>query len=177
MQLCFIHGLDSSPRGTKASLLKSYNPQFLIPDLPPQIQKRLSVVERLLDEPSLLVGSSLGGLTAILYAMRRPGMVEGMVLLAPAVGTGDVALFNEEEESVLSEVYIPGGIPTVIVAGLRDEVVPLSAIRAMIERSPERQNIRLIEVDDDHDLHQSLDIMIRSIEEIESGAGAHFIPT
>ena len=66
----------------------------------------------------------------------------------------------------MSSVYIPQGIPTKLIVGLRDEVIPLSSIRAMIERSPDPTNIQLLEVDDDHDLHQSLDLMLQTIERI-----------
>ena len=37
MKLCFLHGLDSSPQGAKASFLKAYDPSCLIPNLPPDL--------------------------------------------------------------------------------------------------------------------------------------------
>ena len=112
----------------------------------------------------LIVGSSLGGLTALMYAMSHPEMVHGLVLLAPAVGTKVGGLFTGEQERIMSSVYIPQGMPTKLIVGLRDEVIPLSSIRAMIERSPEPANIQLLEVDDDHDLHKSLDLMLQAID-------------
>ena len=166
MKLCFLHGLDSSPQGTKASLLRAYDPSCLIPDLPPDINERLKVLKHGLREPVLMVGSSLGGLTALMYAMSHPEMVHGLVLLAPAVGIKIEDLFPEEHKRIMSSVYIPQGIPTKLIVGLRDEVIALSSIRAMIERSPDPANIQLLEVDDDHDLHQSLDLMLQTIERI-----------
>lgn len=166
MKLCFLHGLDSSPQGTKASLLRAYDPRCLIPNLPPDINERLEVLKHELRAPLLLVGSSLGGMTALMYAMSHPEMVHGLVLLAPAVGTKVRRLFTGEQERIMSSVYIPRGIQTVVIAGLRDEVIPLSSIRAMIERSPDTGSIQLLEVDDDHDLHQSLDLMLQAIERI-----------
>ena len=44
MNLCFLHGLDSSPQGTKASLLRAYDPSCLIPNLPPDINERLKIL-------------------------------------------------------------------------------------------------------------------------------------
>ena len=166
MNLCFLHGLDSSPQGTKASLLRAYDPRCLIPNLPPDINERLKVLEHGLREPMLIVGSSLGGLTALMYAMSHPEMVNGLVLLAPAVGIKIEDLFTEEHKRIMSSVYIPQGIPTKLIVGLRDEVIPLDSIRAMIERSPDTGNIQLLEVDDDHDLHKSLDLILQTIERI-----------
>jgi len=168
MKLCFLHGLDSSPQGTKASLLRAYDPRCLIPNLPPDINERLKVLEHGLRAPVLLVGSSLGGLTALMYAMSHLEMVHGLVLLAPAVGIKTEDLFTEEHKRVMSSVYIPQGIPTKLIVGLRDEVIPLNSIRAMIERSPDHANIQLLEVDDDHDLHQSLDLMLQAIGQIKA---------
>jgi pimeloyl-ACP methyl ester carboxylesterase len=166
MKLCFLHGLDSSPQGTKASFLRAYDSRCLIPNLPPDINERLKVLEHGLREPMLIVGSSLGGLTALMYAMSHPEMVHGLVLLAPAVGTKVGGLFTGEQERIMSSVYIPQGMPTKLIVGLRDEVIPLSSIRAMIERSPEPANIQLLEVDDDHDLHKSLDLILQAIKRI-----------
>jgi pimeloyl-ACP methyl ester carboxylesterase len=166
MKLCFLHGLDSSPQGTKASFLRAYDSRCLIPNLPPDINERLKVLEHGIREPMLIVGSSLGGLTALMYAMSHPEMVHGLVLLAPVVGIKIEDLFTKEHKRIMSSVYIPRGIPTVVIAGLRDEVIPLSSIRGMIERSPDPANIQLLEVDDDHDLHKSLDLMLQTIERI-----------
>ena len=58
MKLCFLHGLDSSPQGTKASFLRAYDSRCLIPNLPPNINERLKVLKHELRAPVLLVGSS-----------------------------------------------------------------------------------------------------------------------
>lgn len=168
MKLCFLHGLDSSPQGTKASFLRAYDSRCLIPNLPPDINERLKVLKHELRAPVLLVGSSLGGLTALMYAMSHPEMVHGLVLLAPAVGIKIEDLFTDEHKRIMSSVYIPQGIPTKLIVGLRDDVIPLSSIRAMIERSPDPANIQLLEVDDDHDLHKSLDLMLQAIGQIKA---------
>jgi pimeloyl-ACP methyl ester carboxylesterase len=166
MKLCFLHGLDSSPQGTKASFLRDYDPSCLIPNLPLDVNERLKVLKHALRAPVLLVGSSLGGLTALMYAMSHPEMLHGLVLLAPAVGIKVEGIFTEKHKRIMSSVYIPQGIPTKLIVGLRDEVIPLSSIRAMVERSPDPANIQLLEVDDDHDLHKSLDLILQSIERI-----------
>jgi predicted alpha/beta superfamily hydrolase len=174
MALCFLHGLDSSPQGTKSVLLRKRYPDCWIPALPPDVDERIGILESKVREPLTIIGSSLGGLTAIIYAMGHPRMVKGMVLLAPAVGVRDGSLFTEEQKARLSQLFIPRGIPTRIIAGVRDEVIPLSAIRQLVSRSPEAERIQLLEVDDDHNLHNSLDLMIQAVEEIRAVAGEDF---
>jgi len=118
----------------------------------------------------VFIGSSLGGLTAIMYAMRHPRMVKGLVLLAPAVGSKSKQILADREEGLLDALYIPDAIPTVIIAGKRDELIPMAAIYALIDRSPQPERIRLHEVDDDHNLHQNLDVMLEAVDQIRKQA-------
>jgi pimeloyl-ACP methyl ester carboxylesterase len=164
-RLCFFHGLDSSPEGTKARLLKMIYADCWIPKLPPDIYKRLDIVETGITEPAVIIGSSLGGLTAVMYAMRRPEMVRGLVLMAPAVVCTDKSILAEYEP-LAESLFIPAGFQTVILAGIHDTLIPISAIRSVIERSPEKESIRLHEVDDDHMLHQSLELMFHEVERL-----------
>ena len=167
MRLCFFHGLESSPNGTKSTLLRQHYPNCWIPELPPHIFKRIEIVETGMDEPMMVTGSSLGGLTAVMYAMKHPAMVKGMVLLAPAVGSIDgISIMADKEEGLLESLFIPENIPTAIIAGTRDELIPLVAIRALVQRSPQPDRIKLYEVDDDHMLHESLDLMLETIKEM-----------
>ena len=171
MRLCFFHGLDSSPMGTKSRLLRQHYPDCWIPELPPDIYRRVDIVEAGMEGPMVITGSSLGGLTAIMYAMRHPEMVKGLVLFAPAVGSKDgISIVADEEKGLLNSLYIPKNIPTAIIAGIRDELIPVSAIRNLIQRSPEPEKIILHEVDDDHMLHQSLDLIIETIKEVQKHA-------
>ena len=164
MKTAFLHGLDSSPGGTKAVLLKRRYPDIIVPSLPPDLNERLNIIENVFDAPLLLIGSSLGGLTAIMYAMKHPAGVRAMVLMAPAVGSRCRDIPGSREEGLLESLHIPETVPAVIVAGLRDELIPVSAIRGLIHRSPCQEAIHLHEVDDDHNLHGSLDLMLQSID-------------
>ena len=167
MRLCFFHGLDSSPMGTKSRLFRTHYPTCWIPELPPDIYRRLDIVEADMKEPMVITGSSLGGLTAIMYAMKHPEMVRGLVLFAPAVGSKDgVSILADKEKGLLETLYIPENIPSEIIAGIGDEVIPISAIRNLVKRSPEPENIVLHEADDDHVLHQSFDLILETINEI-----------
>jgi pimeloyl-ACP methyl ester carboxylesterase len=167
-QLCFLHGLDSSPQGTKGTLLREHYPDCWIPLLSSDVYQRLEFLEREMPAPMLVVGSSLGGLTAILFAMKHPDRVRGMVLLAPAVGAKDKDFFTAEQRRILASLYIPQAIPTVMIAALRDELIPVTAIRRLVERSPDRGRIELLEVDDDHNLHESLGLMLEAIEQLKA---------
>ena len=167
-QLCFLHGLDSSPQGTKGALLREHYPDCWIPSLSSDVYQRLEFLEREMPTPMLVVGSSLGGLTAILFALRHPEMVRGMVLLAPAVGAKDKDFFTAEQRRILESLYIPQAIPTVVIAALRDELIPITAIQRLIERSPDRGRIELLDVDDDHNLHESLGMMLEVIEQLKA---------
>ncbi len=161
VRVCFLHGLDSSPDGTKGRLIKAAYPDSIIPKLPPDLSKRLKIVEKAITCPVLLMGSSLGGLTALAYAGKRPEMVKAMILLAPAVGISLEGICRDAD--IIKDAAIPSGVPSTIIAGARDEVVPISGIKALYDRSPDRNLIRFITVDDDHNLHQSLELMMEEI--------------
>jgi pimeloyl-ACP methyl ester carboxylesterase len=173
MRLCFLHGLDSSPQGTKARLLKQHYPDCLIPELPPDIYVRVALVEKKVAEPMVFTGSSLGGLTAVMYAMRHPAMVKGMILLAPAVGSRDKSILADSVDGLLESLYIPETIPTAVIAGIKDELIPISSIRTLVRRSPQPEQIRVHEVFDDHSLHKSLDLMLETIDQIRKLASTY----
>jgi predicted esterase len=168
MRLCFLHGLDSSPQGTKSRLLKTHYPDCLIPSLPTDIHARVRIVEQVLHARTIVIGSSLGGLTALMFAMTHPELIAALILLAPAVGCRDSGIFTEDQKLMLESLYVPAAIPTVIIAGIRDDVIPLASIRTLVQRSPDPSMIRLHEVDDDHNLHQSLDLMLESIKQLRT---------
>ena len=159
--LVFLHGLGSSPEGTKARFLKKLYPYIKIPPLPPDPFERLSVAEHYIKEPSIIVGSSLGGLTAIMFCIKYPDLVKSMLLLAPAIWTHDRNILNEEIMSRLPHMRIPDNIPATIIAAIRDETIPLEKIR---EFSKKTDGINLLEVDDSHDLHASLDLIKKELD-------------
>jgi pimeloyl-ACP methyl ester carboxylesterase len=53
------------------------------------------VLDALLDEPAVLVGNSLGGATAIHYAIERPERVRALLLTSPAGGAFDAEMIDE----------------------------------------------------------------------------------
>jgi len=96
--ILYLHGFASGPGSQKGRFF--YRNFALIgagfhqPDLNEgdfeglTITRQLRRVEELVPElkPRLIIGSSLGGYLAALYAARHPGEVRGLALLAPAFG-------------------------------------------------------------------------------------------
>jgi pimeloyl-ACP methyl ester carboxylesterase len=93
-RLVYLHGFASGPTSKKAQFFRSRFAQLgmglEIPDLADgnferlTISGQLEVIERALrGEPALLIGSSMGGYLAALFAARHPE-VQKLVLMAPA---------------------------------------------------------------------------------------------
>jgi len=133
--------------------------------------------------PHALVGSSLGGYLAALLASQDP-RVQRLVLLAPAfrlferwrarltpaeleawrTGGREVHHFATGTTRRLGWAFHQdaGGlpafpavtVPALVLAGARDESVPLADVQAWVERTP---SARLVVLDDGHELGASLD--------------------
>jgi len=135
--------------------------------------------------PHAIVGSSLGGYLAAVAAGRDQG-IERLVLLAPAfrlferwdarLGAAERKEWRERGREVF---HFASGrlrrlgwqfhedarrfppfpevrIPTLCIAGRRDEAVPPEDVAAFVERTP---LARLVLVDDTHELARSLDLI------------------
>src|SRR5437879_6318239 len=92
--IVYLHGFASGPQSTKAQFfLRKFSERGVTIRIPRldegnfeglTISGQLGVIERAAGEgPVSLIGSSLGGYLAALYAARHPE-VEWLVLLAPA---------------------------------------------------------------------------------------------
>jgi pimeloyl-ACP methyl ester carboxylesterase len=143
--LIFIHGLMGSSQGVKAGLLRGIFPHILTPDFSGSLEERMEQLERLVGDEKgwTIIGSSLGGLMAALFASRRPAQVDRLILLAPALIWPD---FAEALPAVLE-------MPTTIYHGSRDELIPAEQVRAIAERVFSRLDFHL--VDDDHGLYET----------------------
>jgi len=96
-RIVYLHGFASSPMSSKARFfydrLKRAGADIEIPDLADgdfehlTITGQLAVIAKAVARgPVSLMGSSLGGYLAALFAARHPGAVDRLVLLAPAFG-------------------------------------------------------------------------------------------
>ena len=97
MRIIYLHGFASSPRSSKARYFSEKFAAARIPFEAPELDRgdfktltitgMLEVVAECASQsiaPAVLMGSSLGGYLAALYAARHPEQVEKLVLLAPA---------------------------------------------------------------------------------------------
>jgi len=144
-RILFIHGSDSSSHTYKATILRGIFPTMLIPDFTGGMPERMEQLETILGAETgwTLVGSSLGGLMAALFALQHPGQVRKLVLLAPAL---TLPGFSMNLGSQIS-------IPTIIIQGTQDEFIPLEPTRRLAGKV--FTNLSYIVVDDDHRLHKT----------------------
>jgi pimeloyl-ACP methyl ester carboxylesterase len=100
MHIVYLHGFASSPQSSKAQFFKrQFEERGISIDIPEldegnferlTVSGMLEVADRAVsrgspDQKCILMGSSLGGFVAGLYAARHPREVERLVLLAPAL--------------------------------------------------------------------------------------------
>ena len=71
-QIIYVHGFKSCGIGEKSKAIKSYfDIPTLTPDLPFSPQKALKFLETLINDETILIGSSLGGYFAIYLAQKH----------------------------------------------------------------------------------------------------------
>ncbi len=158
--LIFAHGLESGPQGNKSRLLAGLGGPFVAPDCRGMVlQARCELLERVTRPGGvLLCGSSYGGLVAALLAARHPERFTGLVLCAPALERVEPPNLDP------GALKAPPGLPTVIIHGLQDTVVPLAGSRRYRDRSG--SHVILHEVQDDHRLSGSWDLLVRVVGDL-----------
>ena len=208
----YLHGFASSPSSRKARFFEERFRELGIglevPDLAEgnfrnlTLTAQLNIIARISHgvsndgEPVSLIGSSMGGYLAALYAARHPE-VEKLVLLAPAfsfasrwpetlgedamqqwkrTNTLKVFHYSEGREVELGyqlvedarqyEAYPDVAQPVLIFQGRHDTVVPPEYAVTFAERHP---NVRLRLLDSDHELTNVLDTMWIETEEFLFG--------
>ena len=164
MDIVFCHGLESQPHGRKFDYLTRGGlevtaPDFRGLDLAARVDK-LGPVLAAADAP-LVIGSSYGGIAGLCAAIRHReagGRLSGLILCAPA-------LSRDEPPANTMELSAPA--PTIIIHATADDVVPVEVSRELAARD---DNVKLIEVDDVHDLSGSLDVLLGAVYAfVESG--------
>jgi len=145
----FIHGLDSSSRGTKGTFFRERYPDMIVEDYFGSFSRRMNKLENLLSKKTnlILVGSSYGGLMAAVYGCLHEEHVNRLILLAPALHLEPYRPFLDKSLQ----------IPITIYHGLQDEVVPLEEVRALARRH--FVNLQFHAVEDDHSLHNTFAIL------------------
>jgi len=197
LEIVYLHGFASGPSSRKARFfgekLSAAGARVDTPDLTRgdfenlTISGQLQVLEEVAaGRPVSLIGSSMGGYLAALYASRHPE-VQRLVLLAPAFGflnrwpdglgqdkmqqwreDGQLEFFHYVDQRMRAVSYnlIEDGArypgfpdfrqPALIFHGVNDDVVPVDHSRQFVESHP---NAKLREFDSGHELTDVMDPM------------------
>jgi pimeloyl-ACP methyl ester carboxylesterase len=138
-ELLFLHGLDSSSKGTKGRYFTANFSHIIAPDFTGNLQERMHALETVCENLSdtIMIGSSFGGLMAACYAIARPDKVRKLILLAPAL--------NFSEYAAPAQLV---NVPTLLIIGDHDTVTPpnlvIPAARATFSQ------LEILVCDDDH---------------------------
>lgn len=159
--ILFAHGLEGTPTGAKPRALIAAGFDVVAPD-----GRGIGLTGRIagLDEASagrtgiILVGSSYGGLAALMLAIRHPARLRGLVLLAPAL------LDLPEIGAPPSTLVVPPGVPCSVLHGRHDDIVPLAASEALVARSGPLVTLQVL--DDEHALRASLPAIVEAVRSL-----------
>jgi pimeloyl-ACP methyl ester carboxylesterase len=196
-RIIYLHGFASGPGSRKAQVFQARFEQAGLPVSVPRldegnffgltISSQYAVIEReARGEPVVLVGSSMGGYLASLYASRHPEVTR-LVLLAPAfhfharwpelIGPGQFAAWRETgalevfhyadkaprqvgwqlaEDAARWDPAPSFAQPALIFHGVNDPVVPVARSEAFAAAHP---NVTLHTFDAGHELTEVLDEM------------------
>lgn len=161
MRLVWLHGLEGSPTGYKATQLRARGWDLLAPDCRGQrLAERIHTAEQALAplDEVVLIGSSYGGLAAAWIGSQRP--LAGLLLLAPALHHA------EPPVTAPDSLVIPSTTPTHVVHGTDDTIVPVQVSRDLAARCP---HVHLVEREDGHALSASLDAIHQALVALTGG--------
>jgi pimeloyl-ACP methyl ester carboxylesterase len=147
-KVIYLHGLESTSQSGKARQFAQKFPGMLTPDFTGSFEERMEQLLPILGDQKewTIIGSSFGGLMGTVFTCEHPTQVRKLILLAPA-------LLRDQFASYLN--LQPVSVPTVIVHGTKDDVVPQKPVREIAEKL--FTNLEYISVDDGHRLHQAFE--------------------
>ena len=161
--LVWAHGLWGSPNGSKVTAIRKSGIKVISPDFNEmELIDRVELLKETIEIGNVvLAGSSWGGLACALTAMQIPEKLKGLLLLAPALHYPESP--NDEPEKLIA----PDNVPVTIIHSTTDDIVPISASKNYIERSG--NNVQLIEVEDNHVLEDSIELIISEAKKLLNG--------
>ena len=161
--LVWAHGLGGSPNGSKVTAIRESGIEVISPDFNEmELIDRVELLKETIEIGNVvLAGSSWGGLACALTAMQIPEKLKGLLLLAPALHYPESP--NDEPEKLIA----PDSVPVTIIHSTTDDIVPISASKNYIERSG--NNVQLIEVEDNHVLEDSIELIISEAKKLLNG--------
>jgi pimeloyl-ACP methyl ester carboxylesterase len=144
--LIYLHGSDSSSQSGKARQFAEKFPGMITPDFTGSFEERMTQLEPILATRTgwTIIGSSYGGLMGTVFTCKNPTQVRKLILLAPA-------LLRDPFGSYLDLPSV--SVPTVIVHGAQDDVVPLDTSREVAETLFTNLTYHIVE--DGHRLHKA----------------------
>lgn len=158
-KIIYLHGSDSSSKSGKARQFAELFLGMKTPDFTGSFEERMSQLYKVLGKEKswTIIGSSYGGLMAAVFASEKPNQVRKLVLLAPAILQNESGIYmdpvigeplqgNRKNLRIIS-------IPTVIVHGSQDDVVPLEPVRKTAEVL--FTDVEFIVVEDGHRLQKA----------------------
>jgi pimeloyl-ACP methyl ester carboxylesterase len=118
---------------------------MLIPHFKGNLEERMRLLGCILHGHSgiRLVGSSLGGLMAAIFAMENPSRVERLILLAPAINAPSFTPYLKQTLTV----------PVWIYHGLQDDIIPLHEVERIARAV--FNHVRFHLMDDNHSLRKT----------------------
>lgn len=145
-RIIYLHGSDSSSQSSKARQLADKFPGMVTPDFTGGFDERMVQLKKIIGRKKgwTIIGSSLGGLMGTVFTCQKPIQVRKLILLAPA-------LFKDTFGSYLD--LEPVSVPTIVIHGTGDDVVPLEEARRYAEKL--FTNLKYIVVDDGHRLQEA----------------------
>jgi predicted alpha/beta hydrolase family esterase len=145
-RIIYLHGSDSNSQSGKARQFAGKFPGMVTPDFTGEFDERMAQLKKVFGRKKgwTIIGSSLGGLMGTVFTCKNPDRVRKLILLAPA-------LMKEPFGSYLD--LKPVSIPTTVIHGTADDVVPLDEAREYAEKF--FSNLKFIVVDDGHRLQEA----------------------
>lgn len=147
-KIIYLHGLESSSQSGKARQFAAKFPGMITPDFSGSFDERMSQLIPILGDEKdwTIIGSSFGGLMGGVFTLEHPAQVRKLILLAPALILPPFA----------SHPHLhPVPVPTVIVHGTEDDVVPLEPVRALAKQVFTNLTYHILQ--DGHRLHKAIE--------------------
>lgn len=146
-RLIYLHGLESTSNSGKARLFREWFPGMLTPDFTGSFDERMRQLRPITSDTTnwTIIGSSFGGLMGAAFTCDHPTQVRKLILLAPALML---------EPFVARADIQPVSVPTIVIHGTLDTVVPLEPVRAIAQNFFTDLTYHIVE--DDHRLHKAV---------------------
>jgi predicted esterase len=146
-RLIYLHGSESNSNSGKARLFREWFPGMLTPDFTGSFDERMAQLHTILSEKInwTLIGSSYGGLMGTVFTLDHATRVRRLILLAPALTLEPLASLSNPK---------PVSVPTSLIHGTLDTVVPLEPVRTIAQKLFTDLTVHIVE--DDHRLQKSV---------------------